>query len=158
MRFSITLYLYFRSCLCLVGESVKFTNQTQTQTQTSVKRISCVTGSFLFSLPSLLCIHFVYLYPQLSFHLFLYNTNTHAQGGIFFCILLYIICTSSIVVPLSWWSCILPFVSTYNTEHEPAYSRRDSKPQFQQAIDSWPSPYNARPPVSADSVPRPTRC
>ena len=42
-----------------------------------------------------------------------------------FCILLYSVCTSSLLGSFSWLSCILPFVCTYNTQHKHPCLRRD---------------------------------
>jgi hypothetical protein len=46
-----------------------------------------------------------------------------------FCVLSLCVCTSSLLVSLSWLSCILPFVFTYNTQHKYPCPQRDSKPQ-----------------------------
>ena len=56
----------------------------------------------------------------------------------FYCILLYSLCTSFVLVSLSSLSCILPFVFTYNTQHKHPCPRRDSNPQTQQAISVDP--------------------
>ena len=43
--------------------------------------------------------------------------ENHVPTGIFFLYSL-LLCTSSVLVSLSWLSCILPFVFTYNTQHK----------------------------------------
>ena len=58
----------------------------------------------------------------------------------FFCVLFYCVCTSSVLVSLSWLSCILPFVFTYDAQHKHPCPRRYSNVQPQQALERTPSP------------------
>ena len=49
-----------------------------------------------------------------------FATNPTWNSLAFFCTVLYSVCIWFILVPLSWWSCILPFVFTYITHiHAP---------------------------------------
>ena len=71
-----------------------------------------------------------------------------------FCILLYSVCTSSLLGSFSWLSCILPFVCTYNTQHKhPCSVRiRIRSPNRQEARDFLDHTATG---VGWDSKPRP---
>jgi hypothetical protein len=58
--------------------------------------------------------------------------------SISFCILLYCVPKSSVLVSLFWLSCILSFVFTYSTQHKHQCHRWDSNQQPHQVTGRWP--------------------
>jgi hypothetical protein len=70
-----------------------------------------------------------------------HTTHTSMAPAGFFCILLYSVRTSALLVSLSWLSCICLLVCTYNARHKYLCPRRGSNLQPQQAIGCRPLPY-----------------